>query len=159
MKNVIQAASCSNSLVATQGHAAQLSAHRRAIMDMLVGSPVITTEEYDTAMQRTLACQNLATLQKWYRNAVREIARREELEPVTAPTEYATAAQQQEVIKLANSVYITRAEKTKALLSLPRLARLGVVTLVGELWATILHRQEQAAEGWSTATDSFANAA
>lgn len=135
--------------------AAQLSAHRRSIMDMLVGCPLITTAEYDTAMQRTLACQDVATLQKWYRNTVREIARREEGEPVAAPTTYATAEQKKEVIRLANSARITRPEKTKALLALPRLTSAEAVALVGELWAKIMARAGGSgypalpADGWS----------
>jgi hypothetical protein len=132
--------------------APHLSAHRRAIMDMLVGCPLITTAEYDTAMQRTLACQDVATLQKWYRNTVREIARREEGEPVTAPVTYATAEQKQEVLRLANSVRITRAEKTKALLALPSLTHIQVVALIGDLWAKIIARAGYLplpADGWS----------
>jgi hypothetical protein len=120
--------------------AAQLSAHRRSIMNMLVGCPLITTAEYDTAMQRTLACQDLATLQKWYRNTVREIARREEQEPVTAPVEYATAKQKEEVAKLLANPCLTKPEKTRALLALPRLDKAQAVLLVGELWAKVLYR-------------------
>jgi len=118
--------------------AAQLSAHRLSIMDMLVGCPLITTAEYDTAMQRTLACQDLATLQKWYRNTVREIARREELEPVTAPIQYATGSQKEEIIKLANAHQISRAEKTHVLLTLDRLTTAEVTATVGKSVAEIM---------------------
>jgi glucokinase len=120
--------------------AAQLSAHRRAIMDTLVGCPVITTEEYDRAMQRTLACQDLATLQKWYRNTVREIARREEGEPETAPITYATGPQKEEIIRLANRHEITRPEKTRVLLDLNRYDHAAATTIIGNLWAKILSR-------------------
>jgi hypothetical protein len=120
--------------------AAHLSAHRRAIMELLVGSPVITTAEYDTAMQRTLACQDVATLQKWYRNTVREIARREEGEPVTAPVTYATTEQKEEIICLTNRHEITRSEKTGVLLGINRLEQAHATTLIGNLWAKILGR-------------------
>lgn len=141
MQNVIQAATIG----------AQLSAHRRAIMDSLVGATVITTAEYDTAMQRTLACQDIATLQKWYRNTVREIARREEQEPVTAPVLYATGTQQEEVIRLANHVTVTRAEKTKVLRKLPTLTTAEATVEIGNLWANILDRagEKPLPDGWS----------
>ncbi|MDO7888173.1 hypothetical protein [Hymenobacter cheonanensis] len=151
MENVIQ--------VATIG--AQLSAHRRAIMDMLVGHPLITTAEYDTAMQRTLACQDLATLQKWYRNTVREIARREEQEPVTAPITYATAEQKEEIIRLANAHQISRAEKTAALLTLNQLTTAEATATVGNLWAKILGPAGETppADGWSKKEVSYSSAA
>jgi hypothetical protein len=131
--------------------AAQLVAHRRAIMDTLVGCPVVTTAEYDTAMQRTLACQDLATLQKWYRNTVREIARREEALPVVAPVVYATAEQKQEIIKLSNRHEITRAEKTAVLLDLDRLTEAQAKTTIARLWAKVLGRSGEQAppDGWS----------
>lgn len=140
---------------------AALTAHRRAIMDMLVGSEVVTTAEYDTAMQRTLACQDVATLQRWYRNTVREIARREEAAGMEAApvVEYATMAQKEEIIRLGNNLYILRKEKTAAHLRLPRLNYSEARALIGELWAKILHRQERAAEGMAEASDSFGQAA
>ncbi|MGI4736119.1 MAG: hypothetical protein ACRYG7_13160 [Janthinobacterium lividum] len=157
MKNVMQAPSCSNS------QAAQLSAHRRSIMAMLVGCPLITTAEYDTAMQRTLACQDVATLQRWYRNTVREIARREELEPVSAPITYATTAQVQEVQRLVNNVAITRAEKTEVLRTLPTLTSAAAVGVIGSLWAKLIARSAYPAppaDGWSKAgTVSYSSAA
>ena len=141
--------------------AQSLTAHRRAIMDMLVGSEVITTAEYDTAMQRTLACQDVEVMQRWYRNTVRESARREEAAGMEATpvVEYATAEQKEEVIRLTNTLWILRKEKTKALLALPRLDNAQARTLIGELWAKILHRQERAAEGHAEASHSFADAA
>jgi len=143
--------------------AAQLSAHRRSIMEMLVGHPLITTAEYDTAMQRTLACQDLATLQKWYRNTVREIARREELAPVAAPVVYATAAQKEEIIRLCNAHQISRAEKTAVLLPLDRLTTAEATATVGNLWAKILGRSGDyptpPAEGWSKGNVSHSAAA
>jgi hypothetical protein len=154
MENVIQAATV----------AAQLSAHRRSIMDMLVGCPLITTAEYDTAMQRTLACQDLATLQKWYRNTVREIARREELEPVTAPITYATATQKEEIIKLANRHEITRPEKTAVLLGINQLTSTEASATIGTLWGNIVTRagHNPLPDGWSLrpeVTALYANAA
>lgn len=137
MKNVSTgAASCANSI------AAQLSAHRRSIMDMLVGHPLITTAEYDTAMSRTLACQDLATLQRWYRNTVREIAHREEQEPVTAPVQYATAEQKEEIIRLCNAHQISRAEKTRILLHLDQYEAAQAEALLLDLRAKVTGRAE-----------------
>lgn len=158
MKNLIQPAALG----------AQLSAHRRAIMDLLVGSPVITTAEYDAAMNRTLDCQDVATLQKWYRNTVREIARREEGEPVAAPVaapvEYATGSQKEEIVRLCNTVQITRSEKTRVLLTINRLDYADAKKCIGDLWAKILSRSgsELPADGWSvgaTGALSYSSAA
>jgi hypothetical protein len=139
--------------------AAQLSAYRRSIMDMLVGCPLILTAEYDTAMQRTLACQDVATLQKWYRNTVREIARREELEPVAAPIQYATVAQQEELLKLTNRVEITRAEKTWALRNLLQLTTAQATAEIGNLWAKIIDRAGASPlpGGWSLRSEVAAS--
>jgi hypothetical protein len=93
------------------------TAYRRELLDLLAASLVITDEEYETATSRILTCQNLATLQRWYRNCIREIARREEEVPTAEAVEYATAEQKEEIVKLANSVYILRAEKTRAVLN------------------------------------------
>jgi hypothetical protein len=118
--------------------------YRRELLDLLAASPVITTEEYETATARILACQNLATLQRWYRNCIREIARREEEVPTAEAVAYATAEQKQEVIKLANSVYITRAEKCQALLRFNKCDYAQAVSLIGNLWAKILHQAGEA---------------
>lgn len=151
MKNVIQAATV----------AAQLSAHRRSIMDMLVGCPLITTAEYDMAMQRTLACQNVATIQKWYRNCVREIARREDASPALAPVVYATVNQTEEIQHLLNHVSITRREKTRILLTLNQLDSTQAVTTIGSLWAKIISRAGEVppADGWSKVNVSHSLAA
>lgn len=141
--------------------AAQLSAHRRSIMDMLVGCPLITTAEYDTAMNRTLACQDLATLQKWYRNTVREIARREGASPVPAPVVYATASQTEEIQRLVNHVSITWREKTRVLLTLNQLDSTQAVATIGSLWAKIISRagENPPADGWSKTNVSHSLAA
>lgn len=144
--------------------AAQLSAHRRAIMDSLVGATVITTAEYDTAMQRTLACQDIATLQKWYRNTVREIARREEQEPVAAPVIYATAEQVKEVQTLIAHPEITRAEKTTTLRHISRLTTAEATVEIGNLWAKIMARagEKPLPDGWSLRSEvatSYSSAA
>ena len=153
MKNVIQDATIG----------AHLSAHRRSIMELLVGCPLITTAEYDTAMQRTLGCQDLATLQRWYRNTVREIARREEQEPQPAPVTYATGQQKEEIIRLCNAHQITRAEKTAVLLTIDRLTTAEATATVGNLWAKILGRTGDypapPADGWSKKQVSYSSAA
>jgi hypothetical protein len=133
--------------------------YRRELLDLLAESAVITTEEYETATSRILACQNLATLQRWYRNCIREIARREEEVPTAEAVEYATSEQKQEVIKLANSQYITRAEKCQALLRFNQCDYGQAVAVIGNLWAKMLHRQERAAEGSAEANSSFSDAA
>jgi hypothetical protein len=140
---------------------AQLSAHRRSIMNMLVGCPFITTAEYDTAMQRTLACQSLAILQKWYRNCIREIARREEASSVPAPVVYATANQREEIQRLLNHVSITRREKTRVLLTLNQLDSTQAVATIGSLWAKIISRAGEVppADGWSRTDVSHSLAA
>jgi hypothetical protein len=134
MGNLMQATSCTNS------QAAHLSAHRRNLIDLLAGAPVITTAEYDTAVQNILACESIPTLQRWYRNCIREIARREELEPVTAPITYATAEQKEAIIRLCNCHEITRAEKTKVLMGLNQLDEQQAEALRAELRATINER-------------------
>lgn len=153
MKNVMTAQAAST--------AAQLSAHRRAIMNMLVDCPLITTAEYDTAMNRTLACQVLATLQKWYRNTVREIARREDAAPLPAPLVYATITQTEEIQRLVNHVSITWREKTRVLLTLNQLDSTQAVATIGSLWAKIISRagENPSADGWSKMAVSHSLAA
>lgn len=146
MKNVSQAASTA---------APTQTAYRRELMDLLAAAPVITTEEYERGVQNILACQDVATLQKWYRNCIREIARREEAEPVAAPVEYATAAQKQEITRLCNTHEITRAEKTKVLVDINRLNYAQAQATIGDLWAKVLGRAGASgypappADGWS----------
>ncbi len=156
MKNVM-----TGQVTALTAAAQTLSAHRCSIMNMLVGCPLITTAEYDTAMQRTLACQELAKLQRWYRNCAREIARRQEGSPVAAPLTYATAEQVQEIQRLVNNVAITRPEKTRALLPLNRYEEAAAKALIGELWAKIIARTgypAPPADGWSKGTAVYYSA-
>lgn len=150
-----------NGPVAAGMAASQLSAHRRSIMDMLVGCSFITTAEYDTAMNRTLACQDLATLQKWYRNTVREIARREDASPVPTPVVYATVSQIEEIQRLVNQVSITWREKTRVLLTLNQLDSTQAVATIGSLWAKIISRagENPPADGWSKTNVSHSLAA
>lgn len=91
------------------------------ILDLLHYSPVITAQEWATAVNRTANCTNTATLAKWYRNAVVEVANREETH-ATASTTYATLEQKQEVIRLLNHPAITRRHKTRVLLSINSLS-------------------------------------
>lgn len=137
----------------------QVLAFRTALNGLLATSDVITDQEYQAAAQNIARCESLPTLQKWYRNCVREIAQREELAPETALVDYATATQKEEVLKLANSVYILRAEKVKALLGINLLTYPQAKKLIADLWGKILDRQEQAAEGYDTAHGSFSDAA
>lgn len=144
MKNVMQGTSCINS-------AAQFSAHRRSLIELLGAAKMITTAEYEVAAQNILTCQSLATLQKWYRNCVREITRREEALPVPTPVVYVTADQTQEIQRLLNHVSITRREKTRVLRTLPQLDSTQAVATIGELWAKIISHagETPAADGWS----------
>ncbi len=144
MKNVIQAPGCAN-------NQAQFSAHRRSLIELLGAAKMITTAEYEVAAQNVLACQSLATLQKWYRNCVREIARREEALPVPTPVVYVTADQTQEIQRLLNHVSITRREKTQVLRTLPELDSTQAVATIGELWAKIISRagENPPVDGWS----------
>lgn len=120
------------------------TARRCNLMDLPAVSPVITDAEYDTAMQRILACQDMATLQKWYRNTVCEIARLEDLEPATpSPIIYATATQKEEMIRLTNRAGISCAEKTAVLLTINRLTTNETTATIGDLWASILNQTNE----------------
>jgi hypothetical protein len=144
-------------------------------MDMLVGEPLITTAEYDTAMQRTQACQDVATLQAWYRNTVREIARREEAAGMgvalanmaqgiarfearlaegqpAEPVRYATAKQKSKLHQLALHPALTNGERTQVLLKLPRLDEAQAVAKLAELQALIDNRGGAAAPTAPAAT-------
>lgn len=126
------------SAVAPALNPVRLAAHRTAIEGLLATSACITDAEYQAAAQRVAACQSVAVLQKWYRNCVREIARREEEQP--APAIHATAAQHQEIITLLHHVAITRQEKTKALLTIQQLDGAQAVALIGNLYQKVLDR-------------------
>lgn len=141
------------------------TAYRRSLMDLLAASPVITDAEYDRAVINILACQDVATLQRWYRNTIREIARREEAEPVAAPVVYATAEQKEEVIRLCNRHEISRAEKTKVLARLNQFTEAEATAVIGNLWAKVLarsganHYLAPPADGWSQPGVSYPTAA
>lgn len=144
MKNVMPGASCINST-------AQLSAYRRSLIELLGAAKVITLAEYEVAAHNIITCQALATLQKWYRNCIREIARREEAAPVPALVVYATVDQTQEIQRLLNHVSISRREKTQVLHTLPQLEHTQAVATIGSLWAKIIGRAGETppADGWS----------
>lgn len=145
----MQGTSCINS-------AAQFSAHRRSLIELLGAAKMITTAEYEVAAQNIIACQSLATLQKWYRNCVREITRREAAQATPAPVVYATADQRQEITRLLNHVSITYREKTRVLLTLPKLDSVQAMATIGGLWAKIIGRagENPPADGWSRRGDN-----
>lgn len=118
------------------------SAHRRNLLDLLAAAPVITSEEYDTATARILACASLPTLAKWWRNCLREIARREQAlgKAPLAPVTYATMAQTTDIHRLALHVSITPAERTQALACLPCLDYVGAVAVIGDLYQKVMQR-------------------
>lgn len=117
-----------------------LSTYRRDLIALLGASPVITTAEYEVAACNIATCQSLATLQKWYRNCIREIARREEEVLTPAPVEYATASQKEELHRLCNSVHITRPEKTRVLRNINQFDHAAAKAEIDQLWATIASR-------------------
>ncbi|GAA4362134.1 hypothetical protein GCM10023185_29770 [Hymenobacter saemangeumensis] len=95
---------------------------RVAILELVNASAFTTPAEKATAAQRVAACQNEATLTKWYRNTLVELAEREEAAPVQAPAiSYATASQKETIIRLLNHPTVTRQMKTKSLLNINRL--------------------------------------
>ena len=99
--------------------ATRINGLRNLILDLIQYSPVVSAQEWDTAVQRTANCQSPATLAKWYRNAVIEVANREESSVLNAsPLTYATAQQKEEVIRLLNHPAITRRHKTRVLLGI-----------------------------------------
>lgn len=113
-----------------QPEAARVQGLRTLILDLLFASPVITAQEWATAVERTSNTQNAETLAKWYRNAVREIATREE---AAAPVVFATGQQKQQLIRLLNHPKVTRALKTKVLVKINRLTEAQATTLLVEL--------------------------
>jgi hypothetical protein len=159
MQNVMTGQAAARTAAPTYTPEGQLVAFKKALTGLLATSEVITDAEFQRAATPIAQCESLPTLQKWYRNCVREIATREELAPATALITYATAAQKEEVVKLASNLYILRAEKTKALLGLPRYNEREARALIGELWVNILHRRERDAEGQADASRSFCDAA
>lgn len=157
-----------------------LGALRRAIMAAL-SADVFTPAECLQANHSVYECEDAARLALWLKNVRRVFAEREaeaEAQALanmahgiarfearvaeaqhTAPVQYATAAQKEEITRLCNSLYILRKEKTAALLKLPHLDEPQAVALIGELWAKMLRRQERVAEGHESASDSFSIAA
>ncbi|MDO7849019.1 hypothetical protein Q5H92_21825 [Hymenobacter sp. M29] len=115
-----------------QQAAAQVNALRALILDLLFASPVITAQEWATAVERTSNTLSVATLAKWYRNTVAEIARREaQAQPVT----YATNEQKEQIIRLLNHPAVTRPKKTKILLRINRYEATAAEQLIADLTA------------------------
>ncbi len=116
-----------------QSEADKVTGLRNLILDLLHDALLVTAKEWETALQRTANCQNVATLQKWYRNTVIEIARREEAH--AAPVVYATGEQKEEIIRLLNHPAVSRPRKTKELVGINRLTEAQAVALIADLTA------------------------
>ncbi|MDO7854431.1 hypothetical protein [Hymenobacter convexus] len=130
----------------------QVNGLRNLILDLLFGSPFITTQEWATAVERTSNTENVATLAKWYRNAVRELADREE----KAATAYASRQQREEIIRLLNNPLITRRHKTRVLLGINRYQADEARAIIANLTAYIAAPFGGGAVGAFSGTVSYA---
>ncbi|GAA4362076.1 hypothetical protein GCM10023185_29630 [Hymenobacter saemangeumensis] len=111
---------------------------RVAILELVNASAFTTPAEKATAAQRIAACQSEATLTKWYRNTLVELAEREEAAPAQAPAiSYATASQKETIIRLLNHPAVTRQMKTKCLLNINRLTVETANKVIADLQAHI----------------------
>lgn len=127
---------------------------RRSILRLIVGNSLFTAQEQLLASHNTHECEDSAKLALWLKNVHRVADEREQVveqadltELTEAPlVRYATAEQTSEIHRLTLHRTITPGERTKALLALPRLNNPTATSLIGELWAKILHR------GGATAT-------
>jgi hypothetical protein len=145
MKNVMTG----QATVAAVAPTLHLGTYRRAIMAVM-SADVFTPAERLRANHSVYECEDSAKLALWLKNVRRVFAEREavleqadlaELAQVAeAPVRYATAEQTSEIHKLALHRAITLGERTKVLLTLPRLDSPAATALIGELWAKILHR-------------------
>lgn len=124
-----------------------LGTYRRAIMAIL-SADVFTAAERLRANHSVYECEDATRLALWLKNVRRVATEREAVvaqadltELVAAPlVRYATAEQTSEIHRLALHHTTTPAERTKALLVLPRLDSPAATALIGALWQNILHR-------------------
>lgn len=148
-------ASCANS----QAPTLHLGTYRRAIMAVMSAN-VFTPAEKLRANHNVHECEDAAQLALWLTNVRRVFTEREAL-PVAEPTlvaespvRYATAQQTSELHQLALHRAITKGERTKALLALPRLDHAGATALLGELCAKVLYQgggSDEPAQSFSSA--------
>lgn len=124
----------------TLAESARLAELRYTVLDAVNYSPYTTADEKATAAHRVANCHNAEVLVKWYCNVLTLLAARELAPPV--PVAYATADQQQEIVRLCNRAEITKAEKTAALLGLPRLTDRTAKAMIGLLWAWVVERAQ-----------------
>lgn len=136
MKNVITEAGATNVSLAPQTEAAKINGLRNLILDLLFASPVITAQEWATAVERTSNTQSAATLAKWYQNTAAEIGRREAAAQVVVPA-LATTAQKQQIVRLLNNPTITRRHKNRVLVGIDRLTGAEAAAEVVRLLAYI----------------------
>lgn len=116
-----------------QSPVAQADGLKTLILELVLGSTFAAQEEISRCITRVTNCHNAATLAKWYRNAVRELANREE----AATTVYATGQQKEEVIRLLNNPLITRRHKSRVLLGINSLKAAEARDLIASLTAYI----------------------
>ena len=135
MKNVITEAGATNATLTPE--AARVTGLQTLLLELVLGSAFATQDEKDRTVASVARCQNPATLAKWYRNAVIELADREEHQPVC----YATGKQKEEITRLLNHVKIERREKTKVLLVINRLEEQEADEVIKGLLAKIEQRE------------------
>lgn len=77
-----------NAVVAATPEQARLTGLRSLVLELVTTSDYTTAAEKATATAtaRVAACQSVEVLVKWYRNAVRELAEREENQPIVYAT-------------------------------------------------------------------------
>jgi hypothetical protein len=137
-----------NSQVAASAPTLHLGTYRRAIMAVL-SADVFTPAERLRANDSVYQTEDNAKLTLWLKNVRRVFTEREamleqaDLSEVEAlPVAYATAAQTSEIHSLALHRFITKGERTKAMLALPTLDTVQATLLIGDLWAKVLHRTQ-----------------
>lgn len=128
--------SCTNSQATPQTEAAKVTGLRTLILELVLGSAFATQAEKDRCIINVANCQAPATLAKWYRNAVRELANREEAAPSGAVI-YATGEQQKQIICLLNHPAVTRRHKTRVLLGINRLTEAAAALEINRLTAYV----------------------
>lgn len=165
MKNVMTGQAAATTAAPTL----HLGAYRRAIMAVM-SADVFTPAERLRANDSVYQTEDSTKLALWLKNVRRVFTEREQVIEqadlaevselvATAPVRYATAEQTSEIHRLALHQEISLAERTKVLLALPRLKTYEARTLIGELWAKILHRTGGGASGSPDLDFSFSSAA
>ena len=112
--------------------AARAAGLQTLVLELVLGSAFATQAEKDRCLASVTRCQDAATLAKWYRNALTELADREE---AATPVVYATGEQKQHITRLLNHPLIARRVKTRVLLRINRYTRPEAQQLIADLTA------------------------